>query len=155
MITMKHLFYFSFLFVFTNITAQNPEKIKFQKNSSLIYFYNKGIKTDTVIKTTNDLFYLVVPDSLKKHIVVYVENGKLVKTTNDSLVKLNYMQGLKYESQFVISEVAEAPQKLKKEFELISLINGASSYEKNKILIQIINKKEEKVVIENVFFYRN
>jgi hypothetical protein len=38
---------------------------------------------------------------------------------------------------------------------LISLINGASSYEKNKILIQIINKKEEKVVIENVFFYRN
>ena len=150
MITMKHLFYFSFLFVFTNITAQNPEKIKFQKNSSLIYFFPKGANTDSVVKNSNDLFYLVVPDSLKKHIVVYVENGKLVKTTNDSLVKLNYTQGLKYESQ-----VAEAPKKLKKEFELISLINGASSYEKNKILIQIINKKEEKVVIENIFFYRN
>ena len=122
---------------------------------TFIYFFPKGANTDSVVKNSNDLFYLVVPDSLKKHIVVYVENGKLVKTTNDSLVKLNYTQGLKYESQFVISEVAEAPKKLKKEFELISLINGASSYEKNKILIQIINKKEEKVVIENIFFYRN
>ncbi len=152
---MKYLFYFSFLFVFTNASAQNPEKIKFQKNSTLIYFFPKGENKDSIVKNSNDLFYLVVPDSLKKHIVVYVENGKLIKTTNDSLVKLNYMQGLKYESQFVISEVAEAPKKIKKEFELISLINGASSYEKNKILIQIINKKEEKVVIENVFFYRN
>jgi hypothetical protein len=152
---MKYLFYFSFLFVFTNASAQNPEKIKFQKNSTLIYFFPKGANKDSIVKNSNDLFYLVVPDSLKKHILVYVENGKLIKTTNDSLVKLNYMQGLKYESQFVISEVAEAPKKIKKEFELISLINGASSYEKNKILIQIINKKEEKVVIENVFFYRN
>lgn len=152
---MKYLFYFSFLFVFTNASAQNPEKIKFQKNSALIYFFPKGQNKDSIVKNSNDLFYLVVPDSLKKHIVVYVENGKLIKTTNDSLVKLNYMQGLKYESQFVISEVAEAPKKIKKEFELISLINGASSYEKNKILIQIINKKEEKVVIENVFFYRD
>jgi len=152
---MKYLFYFSFLFLFTIASAQNPEKIKFQKNSTLIYFFPKGANKDSIVKNSNDLFYLVVPDSLKKHIVVYVENGKLIKTTNDSLVKLNYMQGLKYESQFVISEVAESPKKIKKEFELISLINGASSYEKNKILIQIINKKEEKVVIENVFFYRN
>jgi hypothetical protein len=152
---MKYLFYFSLLFVFTNTTAQNPEKIKFQKNAPLIYFFSKGANKDSVVKNSNDLFYLVVPDSLKKHIVVYVENGKLTKTTNDSLVRLNYMQGLKYESQFVISEVTEAPKKIKKEFELISLINGASSYQKNKILIQIINKKEEKVVIENVFFYRN
>lgn len=152
---MKYLFYFSFLFILTNTTAQNPEKIKFQKNPSLIYFFPKGANKDSIVKNSNDLFYLVVPDSLKKHIVVYVENGKLVKTTNDSLVKLNYMQGLKYESQFVISEVTEAPKKIKKEFELISLINGASSYQKNKILIQIINKKEEKVLIENVFFYRN
>jgi hypothetical protein len=138
-----------------DVSAQSPEKIKYQKNSSLIYFFPKGINKDSIVKNSNDLFYLVVPDSLKKHIVVYVENGKLVKTTNDSLVKLNYMQGLKYESQFVINEVAEASKKIKKEFELISLINGASSYEKNKILIQIINKKEEKVVIENIFFYRN
>lgn len=152
---MKYLFYLSFLFIFVNASAQKPEKIKFQKNSTLIYFFPKSENKDSIVKNSNDLFYLVVPDSLKKHIIVYVENGKLVKTTNDSLVKLNYMQGLKYESQFVISEVTEAPKKIKKEFELISLINGASSYEKNKILIQIINKKEEKVVIENVFFYRN
>lgn len=153
----KHILILLVCFGFVFVSAQAPEKIKFQKNASLIYFFQKGSKSDSVIKNRNDFFYLVVPDSLKKHIVVYVENGKLIKTTNDSLVKLNYMQGLKYESLFVINEVSEKEdsKKLKKQFDLISLINGTSSYERNKILIQIINKKEEKVVIENVFFYRD
>ncbi|MDO9000134.1 MAG: hypothetical protein Q7W45_10245 [Bacteroidota bacterium] len=152
---MKYIFFFSYLFIFATTTAQTPDKIKFQKNSSLIYFFQKGTSKDSVIKNSSDLFYLVIPDSLKKHVVVYVENGKLIKTANDSIVKLNYMQGLKYESQFVINELpVEANSKsLKKKFEMISLINGASSYSKNKILIQIINKKEEKVVVENIFFY--
>lgn len=154
---MRYLFYFLMIFVYSRANAQTPEKIKFQKNSSLIYFFAKGAKADSVIKNTNDLFYLVIPDSLKKFITVYVENGKLIKTINDSIVKLNYMQGLKYESQFIINEVpGDANSKsLKKKFDMISLINGASSYQKNKILVQIINKKEEKVVIENIFFYRD
>lgn len=154
---MKCIFYLFFFFGFVNANAQAPEKIKFQKNAALIYFFAKGAKADSVIKNTNDLFYLVIPDSLKKFVTVYVENGKLIKTINDSIVKLNYMQGLKYESQFIINEVpADANSKsLKKKFDMISLINGASSYQKNKILVQIINKKEEKVVIENIFFYRD
>ena len=154
---MKYIFCLFIIFTFANANAQTPEKIKFQKNSSFIYFFPKGAKADSVIKNTNDLFYLVIPDSLKKFVTVYVENGKLIKTINDSIVKLNYMQGLKYESQFIINEVhVDAnPKILKKKFEMISLINGASSYQKNKILIQIINKKEEKVVIENIFFYRD
>lgn len=154
---MKYIFYFLILFIFANAKAQTPEKIKFEKNSKLIYFFQKGATKDSVVKSTNDLFYLVIPDSMKKHIVIYVENGKLIKTINDSIVKLNYMQGLKYESLFVINEVpvSEGAKKLRKQFDMISLINGSSSYHKNKILIQIINKKEEKVVIENVFIYQN
>ncbi len=152
---MKFVFYF--LFVAGMLSAQNPQKIKFQKNSGVIYFFIKGNGNDSVVSKTNDLFYFIVPDSLKKGTVLFVENGQLLKTANDSLVRLNYMPGLKYESQFVINETPQPgdPKKLKKDFNLISLINGASSYQKNKILIQVVNKKEDKVLIENVFYYKN
>lgn len=152
---MKHLFYVLIFFTFSKVFSQSPEKIKFQKNSTLIYFFQKSANKDSVVNSSNDLFYLVVPDSLKKHIVIYVENGKLIRTSNDSLVRLTYMKGLKYESQFVISEMTEGQKKLKREFELISLIDGTTTYPKDKLLIQVLNKKEEKVLIENVFFYRN
>ncbi|MBA2613129.1 MAG: hypothetical protein H0U95_14260 [Bacteroidetes bacterium] len=150
---MRSVFYFLIIFISGNIYSQTPAKIKFQKNSNLIYFFNKGNSTDSVVKNSTNVFYLVVPDSLKKYVTVYVENGKLLKTSNDSLVKLNYMPGLKYESQFVINEMPDT-KGFKKVFGLISLIDGPSSYQKNRILVKIINKKEEKVVIENIFFYR-
>ena len=154
---MKFLFYFITLFCFGNLNSQTLQKIKFQKNPNLIYFFSKNATLDSVIKDKGESFYLIVPDSLKKDISVFVENGQLIKTKNDSLVKLNYMSGLKYETQYIISEepantVSEKPVK---HFNMISLINGTSVYPKNKIRVQITNKKEEKVIIENVFFYKN
>lgn len=152
---MKFIFYFLIFFLSETISSQTPQKIKFQKNSSLIYFFPKA-KTDSVISLSNDLFYLVIPDSLKRSIAIYIENGKMIRTSNDSIVQLNYMPGLKYESLYVINESKDpVDNKLKKEFEFISLINGSSSYPKNKMLIQVVNKKEEKVVIENTYIYKN
>jgi len=152
---VKFIFYFFFSCFLGTLHSQTPGKIKFQKNSNLIYFFPKNSNTDSVVKSKTDIFYLVVPDSLKKFVTVYVENGKLLKTTSDSLVKLNYMPGLKYESQYVINEMPDSGAKgFKKVFDLISLIDGPSSYQKSRILVKIINKKEEKVVIENVFLYR-
>ncbi len=152
---MKFIFYFLIFCLSGSISSQTPQKIKFQKNSSLIYFFPKA-KTDSVISLSNDLFYLVIPDSLKKSSAIYIENGKMIRTNNDSIVQLNYMPGLKYESLYVIKESKDlVNNKLKKEFEFISLINGSSSYPKNKMLIQVVNKKEEKVVIENTYIYKN
>ncbi|MDP1802975.1 MAG: hypothetical protein Q8L81_16555 [Bacteroidota bacterium] len=153
---MKFIFYFLIIYNSGMIYSQTPEKIKFQKNSNLIYFFSKNSNTDSVVKSKSDVFYLVVPDSLKRFVTVYVENGKLLKTTSDSLVKINYMPGLKYESQYVINEIPDTGAKgFKKVFDLISLIDGPSSYQKNRILVKIINKKDEKVVIENIFIYRD
>ncbi len=152
---MKFIFYLFIFYLSGTLSSQTPQKIKFQKNSSLIYFFPKG-KTDSVISTSKDLFYLVVPDSLKRSIAIYIENGKMIRSANDSIVQVSYMPGLKYESLYVIKESKDPiDNKLKKEFEFISLINGSSSYTKNKLLIQIVNKKEEKVVIENVYIYKN
>ncbi|MEO6302894.1 MAG: hypothetical protein ABIP51_06960 [Bacteroidia bacterium] len=152
---MKFIFYF--LFIAGTITAQTTQKIKFQKTSNLIYFFLKNNTKDSVLSKTNDLFYFVVPDSLKKTTVVFIENGQLLKTSNDSIVRLNYMPGLKYESQFVINEIPQTggSKSLKREFNMISLINGATASQKNKINIQVVNKKEDKVLIENSFFYKD
>lgn len=152
---MKFIFYLFIFFLSGTTFSQTLQTIKFQKNSSFIYFFPKE-KTDSVISASNDLFYLLVPDSLKRSIAVYIENGKMTRSNTDSLVQLKYMPGLKYESLYVIKESKDpSDKKLKKEFEFISLINGSSSYAKNKILIQIVNKKEEKVVIENTYIYTN
>ncbi|MBL7919754.1 MAG: hypothetical protein JNJ40_05535 [Bacteroidia bacterium] len=152
---MKFISYVFIFFLSGTLNSQTPQKIKFQKNSLLIYFFPKE-KADSVISSSKNLFYLVIPDSLKRSIAVYIENGKMIRSSNDSIVQVSYMPGLKYESLYVIKESKDpVDNKLKKEFEFISLINGSSSYTKNKLLIQIVNKKEEKVVIENVYVYKN
>jgi hypothetical protein len=152
---MKFIFYFLIFCLSGTIRSQTPQKIKFQKNSSQIYFFQKG-KVDSVISPHNDLFYLVVPDSLKRSIAIYIENGKMIRSKNDSIIQLNYMSGLKYESFYIIKESKDCTHnKLKNEFEFVSLINGSSSYVKNKMLIQIVNKNEEKVVLENIYLYKD
>lgn len=152
---MKFIFYFVIFCLSGTIRSQTSQKIKFQKNSSQIYFFQKG-KVDSVISPSNDLFYLIVPDSLKRSIAIYIENAKMIRSKNDSLVQLKYMPGLKYESLYIIKESKDpTDKKLKKEFEFVSLINGSSSYVKNKMLIQIVNKREENVVMENTYIYKN
>ena len=42
-----------------------------------------------------------------------------------------------------------------KPFEYKILINGVSNLEKNRIKIQIINKKEDVIILENNFIYFN
>lgn len=108
-------------------------------------FFQKETKSDTIIKDKNDVFYFIVPDSLKKRISVLVENGRLQTTHNDSLVKLNYLAGLKYETFFQKSEKGKQ--------ELKTLINGATEYPKQNILLEVLDKETGKVMLKNSFFY--
>jgi hypothetical protein len=98
-----------------------------------------------------------VPDSIKKDITIFTENGRLVKTSNDSIVKLYHMSGLNYESQYIIKESSSQAgfKKIQKQFQLISLINGTSNVQKNKIIIKFTSKKESGLILENTFFYKN
>src|SRR5688572_8661567 len=65
--------------------SQTPQKIKFSKSSSMIYFFQAGEKQDTIIKNKSDLFYLWVPDTLKEIIVINVDNGQFQQTDTDTL----------------------------------------------------------------------
>lgn len=125
--------------------TQTLPVIHVKKESDKVIFFKKGIKSDSIVKGRSDLFYLVVSDSLKKNISLLIENGQLVQTKNDSLFLLRYLYGVKYEALYLKEE--------KEAFKFNSLINGASAYEKNRVLIQVVNKKDDEVLIENRFIY--
>jgi hypothetical protein len=136
------------------LSAQTVQKVKFAKEPGLVYFFQEGVKSDTISKKTSNRFYFIAPDSLILTTTLSVENGQLVATGNDSILVCNYLPGLKYESVFYKKEDSVIASNSKKKYELKTMINGASSFERDKILIQIIDQKSNRAFIENVFFWK-
>lgn len=142
----------AFLLFSTELQSQAFEKIKFQKDPSLIYFFQKGIKKDTLSKKSENLFYLLVADSLKKSVVVEVENGQLMLTANDSLFQLNYVPGLRYESFYIKRQNFTAPAIQEKAFQYQTLVDGVSTLSKERIRIILRDKMTGQIILENDFF---
>ncbi len=74
---------------------------------------------------------------------------------SDSIFKLVSIGGFKYESFFNSIDKINQNTLQPKPFEYKILINGVSNLEKNRIKIQIINKKEDVIILENNFIYFN
>jgi hypothetical protein len=144
----------SFIFCIGSYKAQVPAKIKFKKNPSLIYFFQKGVASDTISKNKSNQFYLIVPDSLKESTVVLIDNAQLLLNKNDSLVNIHYMAGFQYENIYTVKETLESSIKKIKHYEFKSLINGTSALPLPVIKIRILNKKEDEIILENTFFYK-
>jgi hypothetical protein len=128
------------------MNGQGTPTIKF-KRSKFVYFFQVGTETDTITEKKGNLFYLVVPDSMKERIAVDVENGQLRLTDNDSIVKLNHVPGIRYESVFVKDPKTQT-------YEFKTLVNGASGQEGNIIHIKINDRKEEKVDMESAYIFK-
>jgi hypothetical protein len=137
------------LFYFNSIYSQSATKIKVKKQNYLVYFYQKGIKSDTITALKNNLFYFVLSDSLKFSTKLLLENASYVKTDNDSIIKLIFMPGLKYEAKFTIDSINNKHCKFE------SLINGTTTFDKNKILIQVMSAFKDEPLIENKFYFKN
>lgn len=143
---------------FGALSAQPVEKIHFAKDESLIYFFQKGPAGDTILKNKSDLFYLLVPDVLKPDISILVDNGRILATGNDSLVRVEFIKGLRYESMYTLREEDQptAKKKAPKVKRILStFINGtAPEGRENIMVISIVNRKEEQTVFGNVFYYK-
>ena len=81
-----------------------------------------------------------------------IDNGQFVSTSNDSIVKLNYMKKLKYENNY--THLNQKNPNKQSEWKFETLINGVSVLNENKISIKIIDRRNENILIENTFFYR-
>ena len=155
----RNKFFIFFLFIVSAFSvksySQPLQTIRFKKSNQLIYFFQKGIKSDTIVRAQSDVFYLIVPDSLKPYIFIIVDNAQLLPTQNDSLVRINYLPGFNYESLFIKPDNTTKKPGVKPPHQLQTLVNGTSALAKNQIRIKIINKQEDEQVLENVFYYRN
>jgi len=88
--------------------------------------------------------------------VLFTENGRFNSTENDSVIQLEYMPGLKYEAWFVFPEDSITHDPLQNEkMEFHSFLNGTSQLNRNRIRIQVYLKKENEIVLENEFEYRD
>jgi hypothetical protein len=155
-LTRNKLLYFLFsCFAFSDgIIAQNEEKIHFKKEQGFIYFFQKGLYRDTLQKNLGDVFYLIVPDSLKAHLSIQVDNAQLVKTENDSLVTVNYVKGFNYESIFIPTEQNTQVKAKQKSVEFKTLVNGVSAVSPDRIEIKFMDKREKNVLLKNVFYFK-
>ncbi|MDI1355476.1 MAG: hypothetical protein PSX36_11180 [bacterium] len=157
---MKHLshLYLS-LFLLTGsfiFKAQEPQKIRFSKQSEFIYFFQVGPKSDSIIKNRSDRFYFLVQDSLKQNIFIEVENGMFSRTDNDSILKLDFLPGIKYETVYLKNqEPAYKEKKPNSRFELTTRVNGASEFDKRKIRIRVMDKRRNEILMESVFVFGN
>lgn len=142
------------LFKCTNLLySQSQEKIRFKKTSSLIYFFQKGEKHDSITLNKGDLFYLIVSDSMKPFISIQVENAQLVSTQNDSLVRLNYVKGMNYESIYLLVDYTSQTKIKEKQFEFKTMVNGVSTLKPEIIEIKCIDKREKSVLLRNDYYF--
>lgn len=118
-------------------------------------FFQKGAKSDTILKGKNDLFYLMVPDSLKGMVTLDIENGRLTPTSNDSIVRLEYLKGLRYESSYLRQPDENSTLSKSRTEKLVfkPQINGASEFPEERIKLRIVFKGKENEAFERVFWY--
>lgn len=147
--------------------AQEPKKIRFAKDRQYIYFFQVGTKSDTLKQAEDYRFYFLVPDSLKRFIVLQSENANFVLTANDSVVRCNYVPGIRYETFYLQvagdlgnNPVADNLEKglnfqFKPKAEKLVLrcgANGAAVVVPKRIQIDIVDKRNEQILLQNVFF---
>lgn len=141
-----------FLFIYLCISSacfsQTVEKIKIRKDHKTLYFFQKGKASDTISPGLHDLFYINVSDTLKNDITFWIENAQLQSHSADTLLKIKYIPGLRYEAYYARKDSAGT------KYHWSNFVNGAATIEKNKIRIQIFDRKDHELLLENNFVFK-
>lgn len=133
---MKQFWILSLL-LFLSLISEAQQKIKVKKEDNRFLLFKLGEQNDVIIKGKADLFLIKLPDSLKKDLVVMVENGRFSKTTNDTIYKILPIKGMKYSHTFVDTTF---------EVLLEGVCNPSST-----IFLEVKNRKTKKVLLQNKF----
>ncbi len=149
----------------TFITYSQIDKIKIKKEDYSLYFFQKGIKSDTITSQKNNLFVLKIGVSRRCNALIEVENGRLIPTNNDSIYQLSYMPHLNYRHFFKDSLSSSEAYKTKNSSSkkpnispcsnFKTEINGSNNTDQSKqINITIKNKSNDSLYLSNKFYYR-
>ena len=135
--------------------SQENLKLVVRAENGPVFFYLKGEKKDSTVSKNNNLFYFVCQESKKKNLLFYIENARIKATDNDSLIRLEYLPGLKYEAWFVNANDSTETKDQTEKWVLTSFLNGTSQVQKTQIKVQMHLKKQNEVLLENIYYYRD
>lgn len=155
--SIRVLFFSFFLLFITASYSQSELKMKVRAENGLVYFYKKGESGDSVLTKHNNQFYLVCKEPQKKNLLIHIDNARLMPLGNDSTVFAEYLPGLKYEAWFVQSEDSLSADRTIQKGKMVftSFLNGTTQVDKTRIRIQIYLKKENELILENVYDYKD
>ncbi len=128
------------ILLFISFSASAQYSLKVKKEDNRFLFFQRGIKTDTIIKNKSDLFYIKLPDSLKNNIQIFLKNGQFIKTDTDTLYRLIHISGMKYSHS-------------KPDSVFNTLLEGNCTPSKN-ISIEFINTKTQGAFLKNIFIVK-
>ena len=143
-------------FIASALKAQ-PKVFYIKAGNEWIYFYKTGQKGDSVITKHNNEFRLVCKEHQKKNLLIQIDNARLMPLGNDSTVFAEYLPGLKYEAWFVQSDDSLSAEGTLQKGKMVftSFLNGTTQVDKTRIRIQIYLKKENELILENVYYYKD
>jgi hypothetical protein len=130
------------------LSAQQTIKVRKQTE---IAFYQQGTKRESIDAKNGNLFYLHVPKEQQSKVHIHIDNGQLI-ALNDTLFKLRFVRGVKYECAYVLPEEKTEEQKEKREYKV--MINGSSDFDKDKIRIRFVDEEKKETLLENIFIYK-
>ena len=136
---MKFILTILFFTCSTVLNAQ--EKIKIKREDNRFLFYQVGNKSDTIILNKSDLFFIKLPDSLKKTIQINVENGLFKIVHKDSLTyQLQIVKGMKYSHS-------------KQDSVFVTLMEG-NCLPSHKLEIHFLNTATQQILFKNTYFIK-
>jgi hypothetical protein len=152
----KYILYFIVFNCPVFIFAQT-DKIKIKKEDNF-YFFQLGQKSDTIISGKNDLFYLKMTGKTGCNTHIEIENGRFMKTKNDTIFQLKNIPNLQYlhyfqDSTFVAhkSKPGEVNDNCHK---FITHINGANEARATIVKVVFFNVNSKDVLLSNTFFFK-
>ncbi len=138
--------------------SQTPDKIKIKKEDSF-FFFQIGQKSDTLSLNKSDLFYLKFTGKIGCNTRIDIENGRLMKTKNDTIFQLKNIPNLQYQHYFqdstFVAHTNKPGQVNDNCHKFITHINGAnegSTSHTIKIVMYNVNTKD--VILSNTFYYK-
>jgi len=120
------------------LNAQYSLKIK--KEDNRFVFFQTGTKTDTILKNKTDQFVMILPDSLKGNIQIFLKNGQFIKTDKDSIYQLRPIPGMKYSHS-------------KQDTSFLTLLEGNCEPSKT-ITVEFINTLTQRRILLNNFIVK-
>lgn len=149
------------LFICLAAFSQKNEKITVKKQNQLFFYRLSNDTTGIIIKNVSDKFLIQMSNDYKGVMVFSIQNGSFVKTNQENIYQLIYLQGLKYRAYFPTDDTHSdqftqraSKNALKYKEELKMEIDGAAAGKTEEITIEVQNSKTEKVLLLNRFFYR-